>query len=386
MFSVLLLIIYLSFISLGLPDGLLGAAWPLMSPQMRVPLSWMGLISFTISMGTVVSSLLSDRLTRRFGTGRVMVCSVATTALALLGFSLSPSFPVLWLWAIPYGLGGGAVDAALNNFVALHYASRHMSWLHCMWGVGACTGPYILSWVLTRGWNWPVGYRMVFGLQVILTLILFLSLPLWKRQRNQDAPAHEAERPPMGLREIFGITGAREMFLAFFCFSALEQTTGLWTCSYLVHHLGLGEAEAAALAGFFFFGITLGRGLSGFLTMKVSDKNMIRLGQCIVTLGIGIMLLSVHVKVSMAGVLLVGFGSSPIYPCIIHSTPEHFGRENSQAMIGVQMASAYLGSCFMPPIFGLLAQHVSLGLFPVILGAYTLVMILFTEKVNRLTA
>ena len=383
MFSILLPLIYLSFISLGLPDGLLGAAWPLMSPQMGVPLSSMGILSFTIAMGTVVSSLLSDRVTRKFGTGLVMVFSVATTAAALAGFSFSREFWQVWLWAIPYGLGGGAVDAALNNFVALHYASRHMSWLHCMWGVGASTGPYIMSFALSRGWNWPVGYRTVFLLQVILTGILVLSLPLWKKCAEPDHKA--AQRPPMSLRQIFRIPGAKEILLAFFFFSALEQTTGLWTCSWLVNHLGMGEAEAAALAGFFFLGITLGRAVSGFLTYRISDPNMIRLGQGVVICGVLVMIFAPDLRFSVAGVLLVGLGSSPIYPCIIHSTPEHFGRENSQALIGVQMASAYLGSSFMPPLFGVTAGATSLGIFPFALGAFTLLMIFFSERVNRIT-
>ena len=383
MFSILLPLIYLSFISLGLPDGLLGAAWPLMSPQMEVPLSSMGILSFTIAMGTVVSSLLSDRMTKRFGTGRVMALSVATTAAALAGFSISREFWQLWLWAIPYGLGGGAVDAALNNFVALHYASRHMSWLHCMWGVGASTGPYIMSYALSRGWNWPAGYRAVFLLQVILTGILVLSLLLWKKCSSPDAG--EAVGPPMGLREIFAIPGAKEILAAFFFFSALEQTTGLWTCSWLVHYLGLEESAAAGLAGFFFLGITFGRAVSGFLTIKICDSNMIRLGQGIVIAGVLIMIFAPDVRFSMAGVLLVGLGSSPIYPCIIHSTPEHFGRENSQALIGVQMASAYLGSSFMPPLFGLTSQAAGLGIFPYVLGAYTLLMLFFSERVNRIT-
>ena len=382
MVSLLLGIIYLSFISLGLPDGLLGTAWPVMSPQFGVPLSYMGIISFTISVGTVISSLLSDRLTRRFGTGRVMAVSVATTALALLGFSRCSSFWMLWLWAVPYGLGGGAVDAALNNFVALNYASRHMSWLHCMWGVGASTGPYIMSFALTRNLGWPAGYRAVFWLQVVLTTVLILSLPLWKgKQTGEEA----SDRPPMGLRAILRIPGAREILLAFFCFSAVEQTTGLWTCSYLVRYLGVAEETAAGLAGFFFLGITVGRAISGFATYRISDENMIRIGQSLVVLGVGIVLFSGSVTGAMAGILLIGFGSSPIYPCIIHSTPAHFGWENSQALIGVQMASAYAGSCCMPPLFGLAAQHLSLGLFPVFIGLLTAAMIFFSERVNRLT-
>ena len=382
MIQLLLAIIYLSFISLGLPDALLGAAWPTMCIEFDVPVSYAGLISIVISAGTIVSSLLSDRMTRWLGTGKVTAFSVALTALALFGFSVSGSYWMLILWAIPYGLGAGSVDASLNNYVALHYASRHMSWLHCMWGVGASIGPYIMGFALTGGQGWNMGYRYIGVLQVVLTVVLLISIPLWKK-RTGEAGENAAQKPPLGLKEIFRIPGAKEILIAFFCYCALEQTAGLWASTYLVRHLGMDEEQAASLASLFYIGITVGRAVSGFLTYKLNDVNMIRLGQGIVLLGIGVMVLPLGDSCSMVGLILIGLGCAPIYPCVIHSTPEHFGEENSQALIGVQMASAYVGSLAAPPVFGLIANHVSAGLLPLYLLAIGVLMILMCERLNR---
>ena len=382
MVHLLLVIIYLAFISLGLPDALLGAAWPTMCVDFGVPVSYAGGIALIISLGTVVSSLMSDRMTKWLGTGKVTALSVGMTAVALFGFSTSHAYWQLCLWAIPYGLGAGSVDASLNNYVALHYASRHMSWLHCMWGVGASVGPYIMGAALTRGMGWNAGYLPISALQIILTAVIFLSLPLWKKRK--DEPGADGTRTkPLTLRQIFAIPGAKEVMLAFFCYCALEQTTGLWASSYLVLKDGLDPETAASLASLFYMGITVGRFLSGFVTYKMNDTNMIRLGQGIVVLGVLIMLLPVGPGASMAGLLLIGLGCAPIYPCVIHSTPAHFGEENSQALIGVQMASAYVGICCMPPLFGLIANHISAGLLPAYLAVILAVMILMCERLNR---
>ena len=381
MVHLLLAIIYLAFISLGLPDSLLGSAWPTMYTQFGVPVSYAGIISAIISVGTILSSLLSDRLTRRFGTGRITAFSVATTAVALLGFSISRSFEALCLWAIPYGLGAGSVDASLNNYVALHYASRHMSWLHCMWGVGASVGPYIMGFALSGGMGWTGGYRIIGILQIILSAILLLSLPLWQKR----VPGSESESTPnaLSLGQILRIPGAVQVLLTFFCYCAVEQTTGLWASSYLVLHKGVPGQTAAFFASLFYIGITVGRALSGFLTMRLNDSQMIRLGQGIIVLGTAALVLPMGSAVSCAGLILIGLGCAPIYPCIIHSTPEHFGPENSQALIGVQMASAYIGSCLMPPLFGLIANHISVALLPVFLGALLILMILTHESLLR---
>ena len=321
--------------------------------------------------GAVVSSLQSDRLTRRFGAGKVTAVSVAMTALALLGFSVSRSFWPLCLWAIPYGLGAGSVDAALNNYVALHYSRRHMSWLHCMWGLGASLGPYIIGCVLSGGGTWNRGYRCVSLMQMGLALILFLSLPLW---RAPAAEAEERQGRPLTLGEIFRIPGVKAVMLAFFCYCALEQTAMLWSGSYLALHKGLPAEDAAGYAGLFCAGIMAGRGLSGFLAAKLNDTQMIRLGQAVTALGIAAMLLPLGNVGVLAGLALTGLGCAPVYPCVIHSTPERFGADRSQAIIGVQMACAYVGTCFMPPLFGLMAAHIHVSLLPVFLLLLLLVM------------
>ena len=388
MTGLLLAIIYLAFISLGLPDGLLGAAWPSMYPEFGVPVSWAGLISMIIAFGTVISSLMSDRLTRRLGTGRVMAFSVAVTAAALLGFSFSHAYWMLLLWAIPYGLGAGSVDASLNNYVALHYESRHMSWLHCMWGIGASVGPTVMSYALTGGWGWNAGYRWIGILQVGLTAVLLLSLPLWKGRGeglSGELSAQEGaeEAPPLTLREILRIAGVKEILLCFFCYSAVEQTTGLWAGSYLTLQRGLSAEAAAGFAGLFFIGITVGRAANGFLTMKWNDEQMIRLGQGLIAVGIAALLLPGPAQLAMAGFVLVGLGCAPIYPCIIHSTPAHFGADRSQAIIGVQMASAYVGTTLMPPLFGLIAGHLSAGLLPLYLLIFLVLMFVMHERLLK---
>ena len=382
MVHLLLAVIYLSFISLGLPDSLLGSAWPVMHAELGVPTSWAGIISVIISMGTVVSSLQSDRLTKRLGTGRVTAASVGLTAAALFGFSASGSFWGLCLWAIPYGLGAGSVDAALNNYVALHYASRHMSWLHCMWGLGAAIGPYIMGLALSGSAGWQMGYRYISLLQIVLTAVLAATLPLWRVHQRAGGGAEQDARP-LTLSQILRIPGAKEVMAAFFCYCALEQTAILWSSSYLHLHRGVPAETAAGYAGLFFLGITAGRALSGFLTMKLSDPQMIRLGQGVIALGALILLLPLHIYATLAGLALVGLGCAPIYPCIIHSTPGHFGADKSQAVIGVQMASAYVGTCLMPPLFGLVSEHLSPALFPLYLLAILAVMAFSHEALLR---
>lgn len=379
MVSLLLAVIYLAFISLGLPDPLLGAAWPTMYKELDVPLSYSGIIFMMIAAGTVVSSLQSDRLTRRLGTGLVTALSVMMTAAALFGFSKSHSFTALCLWAVPYGLGAGSVDAALNNYVALHYASRHMSWLHCMWGVGTTIGPYILGSALAGGGSWNDGYRRIFFLQAGLTVILLISLPLWQKRPKKESGVEPDK--PLSLREVISLPGAGEVMLSFFCYCALEQTMGLWTSSYLVKIKDIDNVTAAKFAGLFYIGITAGRAVNGFATMKLSDKTLIRAGQAVIALGILLMVLPLGRVAALAGFVTVGVGCAPIYPCIIHSTPGHFGAGRSQAVIGVQMASAYVGTTVMPPLFGILSQGLGLWIMPLFLAVLLLVMWLSYERV-----
>lgn len=386
MVHLLLAIIYLAFISLGLPDALLGAAWPSMYPQFDVPVSYAGIISMIIALGTVVSSLQSDRLTKKLGTGKVTALSVLMTAMALFGFATSHSFGMLCLWAIPYGLGAGSVDASLNNYVALHYESRHMSWLHCMWGIGASAGPYIMGYALTAGWGWNSGYHIIAVLQIVLTAILLCSLPLWKQRPAevlQDGKVQNVKA--LSIREVLQLAGAREILVCFFCYCALEQTTGLWASSYLTLHKGVSTDTAASFASMFYLGITVGRALSGFLTMKLNDVQMIRLGEVIIGIGVLVMLLPFGQSLSLTGLILIGLGCAPVYPCVIHSTPAHFGADKSQAIIGIQMACAYVGTCLMPPVFGLIANHITVALLPVYLLIILVLMVIMHELLCKKT-
>lgn len=380
MVHLLLALIYLSFISLGLPDGLLGAAWPSMYAELGAPVSAAGIVFIIISAGTVVSSLLSERLNLKLGPGKVTAISVAMTAAALMGFASCSSLWQLCLWAIPYGLGAGSVDACLNNYVALHYASRHMSWLHCMWGIGASAGPYIMGAVLTAGGHWSRGYQLIGIIQIVLTAVLLLSLPLWKSGSAWEVPL---KRQPLSLRQISRIPGVKAMLLSFFCYCATEQTVGLWAGSYLVLHRGMAAELAASFAGLFYMGIALGRGLNGFFTLKFSDTQLTRAGSCIILLGIAAVLLPLGNTAALIGLSLIGLGCAPVYPSIIHATPGRFGAEHSQAVIGVLMASAYLGNCLMPPLFGLIANHISISLLPVYLLLILAVMASMHETALR---
>lgn len=384
MFQLILAIIYLAFISLGLPDGLLGAAWPSIYSNLNIPISYMGIISIIIALGTIVSSLQSDRLTKLFGTNKVTMISVALTAIALFGFSISNSFWQLCLWAIPYGLGAGSVDASLNNYVALHYESRHMSWLHCMWGIGATLGPYVMGIALASGQSWHLGYRYISIIQVILTFILIFSLPLWKKDDSDKVNISSTK--PLTLKEIFKLPGAKEVMICFFCYCALEQTTGLWAATYLTLFKGMGIEKAAGFASTFYLGITIGRAISGFITIKLNDKQMIRFGIYLIILGILLLILPLPTFVSLIGFIVIGLGCAPIYPCIIHSTPTYFGRDKSQAIIGVQMASAYIGTCVMPPLFGLIVTLLGVQLLPIYLFLIVICMNIVHELLVNKTA
>ena len=392
MTSLLLAIIYLAFISLGLPDSLLGAAWPSMYQELGADVSWAGIISMIIAGGTIVSSLASDRMTRRFGAGMVTAVSVCMTAAALLGFSVSGSFGVLCLWAIPYGLGAGSVDAALNNFVALHYPARHMSWLHCMWGVGASAGPVIMGWAITGGVRWSGGYRIIAVMQIVLTVILFVSLPLWKKKGKNDEAQKQGEETgsktgqnSMTFFRLIRLEGVKEVLICFFCYCALETTADMWAASYCTINRGIPAETAAKWASIFYLGITAGRFVCGFITMKLNDRNMIRLGQAVAAAGLLLVMLPLGDWVLFMGLILVGCGCAPIYPSIIHETPQNFGIKLSQAMIGIQMAFAYVGTCLVPPIFGLVAQYIDIGWYPFFLMAILAVMVWMAETLHIVT-
>lgn len=383
MASLLLPVIYLAFISLGLPDSLLGSAWPSMVGQLGADLSWAGIVSMIISAGTIVSSLCSERLNARLGTGGVTAVSVLLTAAALFGFSTCTRFWQLCVWAVPYGLGAGSVDAALNAYVSLHYKSRHMSWLHCMWGVGASAGPVIMGRALAGG-SWQGGYRIISLIQFGLTVVLLLSLPLWKRpEKTLEGADYTPEHRT--LPQLLRMPGVPQVLLCFFCYCALESTAGMWAASYCTLVRGIDAGTAAGWASTFYLGITIGRGVCGFLTIKINDQNMIRLGQVLIALGVVLVLLPAGQGVLFAGLVTIGLGCAPVYPSIIHETPANFGREVSLAMTGIQMAFAYVGSCLMPPLFGLLAQYVTPALYPWFLAALLALMFAMAESLHRRT-
>ena len=364
--SLLLALIYICFISLGLPDSLLGSAWPVLHAEISVPVSYAGIISVTITVGTILSSFFSNKLLHKFGAGLVTAISVTTTALCLFGFSISTQFWMLILWAIPFGLGAGGVDAILNNYVALHFKAQHMSWLHCMWGVGASISPYIMSFALVKLENWSGGYLIVSIIQAVLSAIIFISIPLWKKgsKDNDDTPKLK-ESKALSFRETFAIKGAIPCFLMFFSYCSLEVTTSLWASTYLVQNWDFSPETAAGYASMFYIGITLARFVNGFLAMKLGDKFLIRMGTGIVAVGIALLFVPFSSAFALIGFVVIGFGCAPIYPCIIHMTPDVFGRDKSQAMIGVQMAFAYIGILAMPPLFGVIAEKISISLLPI---------------------
>ena len=379
MYTLLLLLIYLAFISLGLPDSLLGSAWPVIHQELQVPLSYAGAVTMIISFGTICSSLMSERLTKKLGVNIVTVCSVLLTAIALYGFSTASAFWMLCLWGIPYGLGAGAIDAALNNYVALHYNSRHMSWLHCFWGMGTIISPYIMSYALTTS-VWQNGYRMVSFLQMGITVILLVTLPIWKvnRKANEQKAGQAAV---IGIRGALKIKGVPQLLLGFFSYCSLESTLLLWSSSYLVGAKGVTAQKAAAFASLFCIGITAGRFLSGLVTEKLGDYNLIRIGTGILLLGCIAMILPLKTDVAaLGGLVVMGLGCAPVYPSIIHATPDNFGAQNSQAIIGIQMASAYVGSTFMPPVFGLIANHISVALMPFFVLLFIVLMYIMVKK------
>ena len=380
MYSLLLALIYLAFISLGLPDSLLGAGWPVMHLDLGVEVSYMGIVTMVISGGTIVSSLLSDRLTRKFGARWVTVVSVFLTAAARFGFSFSDRFWMLILFSIPYGLGAGAIDAALNNYIALHYSARHMSWLHCFWGVGTIVSPFIMSYALTSS-TWNDGYRIVGYIQLGIGTLLPATLSVWKINKTPEAQSQKS----LGLIGAVKIKGVPLILLGFFAYCAAEATSMQWASTYFVEVRQISEAQAAQLASLFYIGITAGRFVSGFLSGKLGDRRMIVIGACILTCGIVLLFIPADVEVAIAGFIVIGLGCAPIYPSIIHSTPANFGAENSGAIIGIQMASAYVGSTFIPPLFGLIANRLGFNILPVYLLIFVALMIAMTELTFAVT-
>lgn len=382
MYTLLIAVIYLAFISLGLPDSLLGSAWPVMHGDIGVPVSYMGILSMVISGFTIISSLFSDKITHRFGTRYVVLGSVFLTAVALFGFSASRSFTALIILSVPYGLGAGAIDSSLNNYVAQHYSSKYMSWLHCFWGVGALISPFVMGRALTHS-VWNAGYRIIGFVQLGIALLLTATLPLWKI--NEATEVEKAES--VSILSALKIRGVPCIIIGFFAYCSAEATSMYWASTYFAEVRGIAPERAALFASLFYIGITAGRFISGFIANKLGDRRMIIAGTCFLTCGVlSLFIPSANEYVPLIGFIIIGFGCAPIYPSIIHSTPENFGKENSGAIIGIQMASAYAGTTFMPPVYGFIGRSLGYGIMPVFLLAYIALMITMTEMTFRITA
>ena len=378
----LLCVIYLAFISLGLPDSLLGAAWPTMRLTLGTPVELAGAISMVTAGGTIISSLSSARMIRRFGTARVTLVSAAMTAVSLIGYAVAPSPWLLFLCAIPLGLGGGSVDAALNNYVALHYEAKHMSWLHCFWGIGATMGPMILSACLGGGLDWQAGYWIIIALQLALVGALASAQKMWRRQEGRSAADIGIITREMNNMDVLRMPIARFVLLTFFCYCAAESCLMLWTASFLTEVRGLSAEQGALGASLFYFGMTGGRAVCGFLTARLSSERLIRIGAGVMLLG-GVLLLIPDGMINLGAVCLTGLGCAPIYPCTIHETPKRFGEEASQAATGLQMAAAYTGSTFMPLLLGALAAAAGMQIAPAVILALTIMMTIGNEFINR---
>lgn len=383
----LLLIIYLAFISLGLPDSLLGAAWPVMRPELGAPLGMAGLLSMTVTIGTIISSLVSGSVVRRFGTGRVTLLSCFMTAVALLGYANAPSIAWLLLCAIPLGLGAGAVDAGLNHYVATHYKAHHMSWLHAFWGIGATAGPIIMAAFLSRNGAWRGGYLAVATIQFALVALLAVTLRFWGRHAAPDVAVADARQPDGGeARERKRARGLGSALGSFLFYAAVEATVGLWGSSYLVNVKELPADDAAQWVSIYYAGITIGRMLTGFITFRFSNRLLIRAGQLMALAGTLLLLLPLPIGFNLAAFLIIGLGLAPIFPGMLHETPARFGAERAPQIMGYQMAVAYTGSTLMPPLLGLLAGWVTMGLFPLYISLSAVAMLLLTERLNRLLA
>ncbi|WP_163194054.1 MFS transporter [Clostridium thermarum] len=384
-----LVIIYLSFISLGLPDSLLGVSWPLLHLDINAPFEAAGLISMVVAGGTIVSSFVSGRVIKALGTGKIVFISCIMTAASLLGISFAPSLIWLILLAIPLGLGAGSVDAALNNYVALHYKSYHMSWLHCFWGVGASIGPIIMSRFISKGQSWRSGYLTVSIIQFVLVVILLSALPLWiKAERdsknNESGSEEAADSTSVGqaAKKPLKIKGVKLALVSFLFYCGTESTMGLWGSSFLVNVKNISAATAASWVSLYYTGITVGRFISGFLTLKMSNRMMIRTGQTIALCGALLLLLPLPSIFSLFGFMLVGLGCAPIYPCMLHETPVRFGKENSQMLMGYQMSFAYTGSTFLPPLLGVIASRTSISIMPFFVVFYIATMLIGSETLN----
>ena len=378
--SMLLAVIYLAFISLGLPDSLLGSGWPTMQKDFGVPSSYAGYVSMSISFMTIISALLAPTLIRKLRTHHIVTGSILLTVIGLIGFSLSESYAMLFLFVVPYGLGAGSVDSALNNYVAKHYSSSVMNFLHCFYGVGAMISPYIMSLALSKA-HWNEGYRWTAYIQSGIMLACLLSAPLWKKTAEAD---DDSEEHSAGITEALRIKGVIPTLIAFYAYCAGEATCFLWTSSYFICTKTISAQTAAAFGSLIFGGLMFGRLISAFVSNKLNDRLLIRIGVAVEAVGILLIFLPFESYIPAAvGFVITGVGMGPVYPAIQHMAPENFGRQNSAAVIGLQMASAYIGSTFMPMVFGHLQQAVGIGIMPVYLTVFAALNLGFLEYAYR---
>ncbi|WP_010283049.1 MFS transporter [Bacillus timonensis] len=391
MATFLLIIIYLAFISLGLPDSLLGVAWPVMQSDFDAPLETAGLLFMTIAGGTIISSLASGKILKRFGTGRLTFFSTLLTAGALFGFYFSPSVVWLFLCALPLGLGAGAIDAGLNDYVATHYKAHHMSWLHSFWGVGATLGPVIMAQFISTQNSWNNGYLSISSIQLVLAIILLFTLPLWSKTNNTSTLTEGTEELKAGLDhdvdqsvKPLQIKGVKLALASFLFYCGVEATMGLWGSSFLVNIKDLPVSVAAKWVSFYYAGITIGRFITGFITFKINNRSLIRMGQFLALAGAIFLILPFPPTFSLVGFIMVGLGLAPIFPCMLHETPTRFGKKHSQTIMGYQMAVAYTGSTFLPPILGFIASQSTIGVFPVYIVLFVAAMLLSSEKLNTI--
>lgn len=378
---ILLAIIYLAFISLGLPDSVLGSSWPMMSQELNVSLEFAGIVSIVVTLATVISSLYSTKMINHLGTGKVVVISVLMTSLALLGFASSYHIFTLILLACVLGLGAGAIDAALNNFVALHYKSKHMNYLHSFWGVGATAGPLIMANYLTIESGWRYGYATLATIQFVLVAILITTLPLWKKVTliSTDLPDTVEKEASTSNKDALKIGGVKTQLVLFCSYCSLEVSTGLWAASYLTQAKGISASDAAFWTAIYFLGITVGRLLCGWLTSKINEQQLIQIGLWIILFGIVMLLLPLPTNLNQIALLFIGLGCAPVYPNTIHLTPKRFGHKTSQVVIGLSMATAYTGMTIISPLIGLVMANISFSLFPYLL----LILCLIMQAVNR---
>lgn len=380
MYFLLLILIYIAFISLGLPDSVLGAAWPSMYRSFGVPEGSAGIITMLMYSGTMISSMASDWIIRKLGTGYVLVLSVALTAITMLGFSMAENFTMLCLIALPYGLGGGCVDASLNNYVATHYKARHMNFLHCFWGIGTIISPLVMGAFIENGGVWTQGYRAIAIFQFILVAVLLFSVPLWKRESND----HQEEKSPVSFRNLISMPGVKASLTAFFSYCALETTMGLWTSTYLSEIKGIDLAMATKCGMLFYIGIASGRFISGLISEKLGDVKLIGIGISVTILSLCALLIpGTGGPMLYSLIILAGMGCGPIFPSMVHHSPEISGPDGSQMLIGFQLAMASAGSITIPALFGIIVNRISIALMPCFSLIFALIPLAMVLKISR---